>query len=115
MQAAGAMGMSEEQFSDCSPRFFFASHRGFIQHIEQQEQSAWERARYVAFYAVMPHAKKGRLRKLTDMGNFPWEGAPANVPQFKEKTDDEMADFIALAKQMHADHGANQTEPWPET
>ena len=63
------MGMSEREFLCTTPRFFVAARKGFA----RREQGAWERARYIAFYAVAPHAKKGSFRKLTDLTKFPWE------------------------------------------
>lgn len=106
MEAAGAMGMSEQEFLDCSPRYFFARHRGFVRHHERQQQEAWERARYLAFYTLSPHAKKGRLKKLSDLGRFPWEKKPAPAETtLPERTPEQRAadtaEFIARAKRWH--------------
>ena len=67
------MGLSPQVFWSMSLKEFKLCQRGFFEKRKQDIRVQWETARYVAFYAVAPHAKKGRMRKLTDLGLFEWE------------------------------------------
>lgn len=102
IRAAGQMGWSEEQFDLTTPAYFVAAYGGFI-----EQRGDWERARYQAFYSLMPHTKKGRLKKMADLGRFPWEKAPA-PPAAADSNGEKPAfspGFAEKAKRMHAARG----------
>lgn len=63
------MGLTLREFLNTTPRYFVAARKGYA----RREQAEWERARYIAFYAVTPHVKKGSIRRMRDLGVFPWE------------------------------------------
>lgn len=67
MQAAGRMGMSEQEFELTTPRYFYHRLQGF----DYLQIEAWQRTRMETFYAFLPHAKKNALRKPTDMFALP--------------------------------------------
>jgi hypothetical protein len=72
MQAAGRLGWSEEQFWLSTPRFLLNAMKGAA----SREQEAWERARFIAFYAVQPlkaHANNWRINRPADLLIFDWE------------------------------------------
>lgn len=54
-------------------RYLFARHAALMELAERQEQTAWERARYVAYFAYVPHTRKGALKSPEALGKFPWE------------------------------------------
>lgn len=63
------MGYTEKEFRTTTPHYFYAAQRGF----EQREQAAWERMRWMAYFALMPHIKKNTLKTPADLLSFPWE------------------------------------------
>lgn len=67
MEAAGRMGMSENEFELTTPRYFHYRCKGF----EALQVESWQRARIGAFYAFLPHAKKNALRKPADLFTLP--------------------------------------------
>lgn len=67
MQAAGQMGWSQEQFDLATPQYLFEAYEGY----QKGKQEDWERARFMAFYSLMPHTSK-RI-SLSDVAKFPWE------------------------------------------
>lgn len=60
-----------------TPGEVVAAYRARIHYDELRDRGQWERARLMAFFSVMPHAKKGTLRKPADLFPFDWEDAPA--------------------------------------
>lgn len=44
-----------------------------IEGQREMMQERWEIARFSAFYAMLPHSKKGKLRKYTDIVRFSWD------------------------------------------
>ena len=48
--------------------------------IEESERQQWARARMIGYWSFLPHIKRGRKLKPTDMITFPWE---ANAPKVK--------------------------------
>jgi hypothetical protein len=86
------MGMSEAEFYQTTPRFFLLKQEGWA---ESHLQQGWEIARYIAFFTISPHTKKGALKTVSDLGKFPWE-----VEQKEEWTPEQMS---ALKEQMKTD------------
>ena len=62
--------MSEAEFWACTPRYFAARQKGYIEN----QRHEWERARFTGWLAVLPHvsSKKGGL-KITDLYQFEWD------------------------------------------
>mgnify|MGYP000256397844 CR=1 FL=1 len=44
-----------------------------IEGQNEHMQDLYGIARFEAFYGLMPHAKKGKLKKYTDVIRFPWD------------------------------------------
>jgi len=55
-----------------TPGELLAAYRARLHYDEARERAQWERARVMAFFSVLPHAKKGSLRKPADL--FPLDG-----------------------------------------
>lgn len=94
MMWAAACGMTEGDFWDCTPRFMAAS----IKALEEDHRRGWEMSRYVAFHAIKPGDHKNRLKKLTDLGRFPWEYRPA--PKFTPEDIKSMGEFSDEADEI---------------
>jgi hypothetical protein len=60
------MGMSEEQFFDCTPRHFARLRKAWL--INRQ---GMEEARFIAFHVMKAGGYK--VRRFTDIARFPWE------------------------------------------
>ena len=69
MEMAGELGMSEEEFMLTTPAFFSARAKGY----EKQRQHQYELARWISFWAVVPHAKKGAVKNPQSLAQFTWE------------------------------------------
>ena len=103
MEIAGRMGMSETEFLDCTPRFFYNRQRGYMAATDAAERGEWERTRWLAFFVLTPHRKK-RL-KMSDLAVFPWEKEeksdlkdPETLDRFKKILADEWAKENAAKK-----------------
>lgn len=68
-----------------SPRFFQARLRGY----NRRQEHEYELARWVSYWAVMPHSKKGQLKGVQSLAKFPWEN------KAKRMTEQERAARIA--------------------
>ena len=73
MSVAGALGMSESEFWRTSLRYLYNRLEGNQKVKEVEMQQRYEIARYLAANVVGPHVKKGAIKRLTDLGEFPWE------------------------------------------
>lgn len=49
------------------------------------ERAHWERMRILAFCALSPHAKKGRLKAPSDVMPFPWDSENSPTPRTPEE------------------------------
>lgn len=66
------MGMGEDEFWHCTPRYFAAKQKAWLNTQRRQ----WELARFTGWLSVLPHvSKKGGLR-ITDLYRFDWEEKP---------------------------------------
>ncbi len=88
---AGWLGMSENEFWECTPRFFVAR----IQGKQRDERERWTIARQIAYWSILPHMGKKQI-KPTALGVFSWE---QNKVKSKEITAEQKAD-IAKFKEM---------------
>lgn len=78
-------GMSEDEFWDVTPKYLAAR----LYAVEEAQKLTWEQARYISFHALKQD-HKGRIKKVTDLGKFPWE--LQNI-QFAPMTEEEKADL----------------------
>jgi len=74
------MGMSEQEFWDCTPRYFAMRRKAWLQN-----RQIMEAARFVAFHVIKTVDIKSRFTKLTDIVRFEWEPAPQFEPWDKEE------------------------------
>lgn len=54
----------------------------------KRSEDEWKRARFIAFYSIIPHAKKGKIKKPEDLIKLPsdWQGKPTmSEEERKEK------------------------------
>lgn len=91
MSSATLAGISEDEFWISTPRYISAAVRAF----EIKEKSAWERSRYVAFHVIKTVDTKGKFKKITDVGLFPWESAMRrkNIATLTKEELDNLARF----------------------
>lgn len=71
--AFGEIGLTPHEFWRMSLNEFKSTQRGFFEKKKQEYQAKWERARFIAFYGLQPHLKRGRLRSFKDLIQFDWE------------------------------------------
>lgn len=67
----GVLNISETEFFDTSPAFFFGRLSGFYKHLDEVNKLEWIKTRWLALITVQPHVKK-RL-KPKDLMVFDWE------------------------------------------
>jgi len=36
-------------------------------------QESWDRARFIAFWGIQPHVKRGKLKNFSELISFPWD------------------------------------------
>ncbi len=68
--------MRENDFWASTLRSIVNRIDGYYKHYELQNHESWERARMIAFFAVTPHTKKGKIKSPSDLIKFPWENKP---------------------------------------
>lgn len=65
--------MSEPEFWECTPRFFAARQKAWV----ESQRIGWEQARFTGWLAILPHVShKRRGLKVTDVFRFEWETKP---------------------------------------
>lgn len=67
------MGIDPAVFWRLSLHEWLIMQRGFYINAEQREQREWERARLIAYYALRPHVKQGKMMTYESFIRFPWE------------------------------------------
>jgi hypothetical protein len=53
--------------------------QGFNNHLEQQEQTEWERIRWQTTLLLNVHTAKGKSLKPKDLIEFPWENPTKKI------------------------------------
>ena len=87
--AFGHMRISPAEFwHEISYRDFILARRGFFETKDAEYKTSWEQARFMAFFSVTPHTKKGALNNMKDLVMFEWE-----KPEQVELTE-EMMDYM---------------------
>jgi len=71
--AFGVIGLTPYEFWRMSLKEFRLTQRGFFERQKSEIQRTWEQARFISFYILQPHAKRGRLRNFKDIIEFEWE------------------------------------------
>lgn len=69
--------MSKVDFYSLTLREFYAKLKGHRRRTEREGREEWERARIVAYFAALPHLKKGT--KPTSMLPFAWDNTSASI------------------------------------
>ena len=60
------MGMMEQDFWDCTPRYFMRRRQAWL-----QDRMGMERARFIAYHVMKAGGYK--VRRITDIIKFPWD------------------------------------------
>jgi hypothetical protein len=90
MELGAICGMTEPEFWNCTPRYLAAK----IKALEAGQRVSWEQSRYIAFHAIKVGDSKNRLKKLDDLGKFPWEKSkviqqsPEDLQKFSDEADE---------------------------
>lgn len=93
MELGALCGMTEREFWESTPRYLSAK----IKALESSQRLSWEQSRYIAFHAIKVGDSKNRLKRLTDLGKFPWE---MTVKKFEPITRDEHDKFSDEADEV---------------
>jgi len=81
--------MSYDEFYDSTPREFYNRLEGHRKAKEDEHRADWERARLVAFYAIVPHLKKGSGNSMDKVIPLPWDyEKPTGLKISKEKEEE---------------------------
>lgn len=67
----GCLGMSLDDFYQCTPSEFYAVWEAWSENRSQTEHGMWERARMLALCTLQPYMNK-KLRPQ-DVMQFPWD------------------------------------------
>lgn len=94
--AMGCIGMSMQDFCQCTPSEFMSIYKAWIKSREQTERNAWERARISCLCSLQPYSKK-RL-KATDIMEFPWEKEKIPCNREKLSASEEMERYKAAKR-----------------
>lgn len=70
--AVGNIGMSFDDFCQCSPSEFSAIATAWHKGQEQLNRQQWEQARMLCLCSLQPYTKD--RMKPTDVMRFPWDG-----------------------------------------
>lgn len=69
MALAASAGLTEDEFWLCTPRYLAAVSLALV----ERDRGDWERSRYIAFHMIKTVDSKGKYKRITDIGKFPWE------------------------------------------
>lgn len=65
--------MTPDEMNQFDFRELFIKINGYFENLSRSKQMFWEQARFMAFYAVMPHTSKHSNFKPTDLIKFEWD------------------------------------------
>lgn len=91
----GVLGWSHHDATTATP----ASISRALWWREFYERADWERMRILAFCALSPHAKKGKLKRPSDVMPFPWDN-DGTTPKTAEEIRAEVARIKAFWDQQ---------------
>jgi hypothetical protein len=105
IDAAARTGMSEREFWECTPAYFFAR----VKHHGAEIRESWEQARFMAYVTAKTVDSKKRLKKPADLLPFPWD---APVKRFKKLTAAERKEQEDFDKEADLIMQKYQPEAW---
>jgi len=98
--AMGSMQMTLDDFSACSPSLFDEAYKAFQSRTESLLMISWQQARLIAYYAILPHAKKGmKLHDILSLPNEP-EDHETLIENSKERFE-MIAELAGKAKKIN--------------
>lgn len=68
--------MQPSAFWECTLWEVLTAIEGYEINVVRRD---WEIARFNTFYALLPHTKKNRLKRMTDVCRFPWDALPERL------------------------------------
>lgn len=81
--AVGCIGMSVDDFCQCTPLEFQAVYEGWAEAEKRRERAAWERTRLLCTTMLQPYSKK-RLEPQ-DVMRFEWDASTGSATDDTEK------------------------------
>ena len=84
------LGINPADLTALTPGEVIAAYRARLAYDEARERAAWERARMVAFFTVLPNAKKGALRSPADLFPLTWESKGPGGKAPRKLTDQDL-------------------------
>lgn len=103
--------MSEEEFDITTPRYFFARYKGF----ETLRIDDARNTRIAAFYAFLPHTKKGSLKRPEDLYHLPGDMETLEAIEKRLAKDREhLAKVLKVARTIDFFNGETMPRILPE-
>lgn len=65
--------MSIQEYNDSTYGEILCVMQGYSKRIADQSRDEWERARHIAFYAVVAHVKPGSVSRPSSLIPLPWD------------------------------------------
>lgn len=65
--------MSIQEYNDSTYGEVLCVMQGYNKRIADQSRDEWERARHIAFYAVVAHVKPGSISRPSSLIPLPWD------------------------------------------
>jgi len=78
--AIGTMGLSLNDFMDLTPFQFSEIYNRWRKKKEEEEKESWDRTRYLAFAAVLPHLKREIEHTPQSVFPLPWDKKSPQAP-----------------------------------
>jgi hypothetical protein len=67
------MALSSDEFWSSTPRSFTNRLRGSHKRKQERLKNSWEIARYTAYYTLVPHIEKAKLKPMHKQLPLPWD------------------------------------------
>lgn len=91
----GTIGMSVSDFYVSTYKEIQYIIHGYKRRIYDRSRESWDQARHIAFFAVVPHVKRGSVSGPKTLMPMPWDIEKA---QFKSKADEQAAKDNVIEK-----------------
>ena len=105
---AGRMGMSEREFRQTSPRYFYFRSKGFESVMLEQARNT----RLLAFYSFLPHTKKNSVKRPEDLYHLPGDTKGTQVMTDEQRA--HMVKVLNIAKTVDVFAGETMPKTIPE-
>lgn len=79
------LGFSPDTVSWMTLREVGNAVSGFYKNKEDVYKLQWEMGRFISFHSLLPHTKKNKKLKLTDVVKFPWDKVELSEKSISEK------------------------------